>query len=139
MPLHRSLAVFVLWGLIIQLCCVLWAFTIHRKRSFAELARNALLLTNNNTGSIGWPLVSAMLGPGPASIALLLGILVYIQFTPFAMTFFEWQLSQYEVRRVFAVMISLSIETLINPMPQPVTEAVTQSCTSSCYSSRGNL
>jgi hypothetical protein len=89
--LHRSLAIFVLWGFIIQMCCTLWAF-LHKNHSIAELGRNALLLTNNNTGCIGWPLVTATLGPGPASVALLMGMLVNLQFMPFAVTFFEWQI-----------------------------------------------
>ena len=65
---------------------------MHKNHSIAELGRNALLLTNNNTGCIGWPLVTATLGPGPASVALLMGMLVNLQFMPFAITFFEWQI-----------------------------------------------
>jgi hypothetical protein len=56
-----------------------------------DLGRTSLLLTNNNTGLIGWPLLTSTLGPGPASAALLMGMLVNLQFMPFAVTCFEWQ------------------------------------------------
>lgn len=70
----RALGVFVLWAAIIHLCCLL----VHKLRgskrsSVQQLGLNCLLLTTNNTGCIGWPVLIATVGQQSAVLAMLLG------------------------------------------------------------------
>ena len=69
----RALGVFVLWVLIIHLAC----FIVHKlqgKRSnVLQLGLNCLLLSTNNTGCIGWPVLIATVGQQSAVLSMLLG------------------------------------------------------------------
>ena len=69
----RALGIFVLWVFIIHLAC----FLVHKLRkkssSVLQLGLNCLLLTTNNTGLIGWPVLVATVGPQNAVLSMLLG------------------------------------------------------------------
>jgi hypothetical protein len=71
--IRRALGAFVLWVLIIHLACL----TVHRLRgkrsSVLQLGLNCLLLTTNNTGCIGWPVLIATVGQQSAVLSMLLG------------------------------------------------------------------
>lgn len=68
---------FVLWVFIIQLCCLI----VHKLRgskrsSVLQLGLNCLLLTTNNTGVVGWPVLIATVGQQSAVLSMLLGELL---------------------------------------------------------------
>lgn len=73
MWLCRGLGVFVLWVFIIHLAC----FIVHKLRrkssNVLQLGLNCLLLTTNNTGLIGWPVLVATVGQQSAVLSMLLG------------------------------------------------------------------
>jgi hypothetical protein len=66
--------VFVLWVALIHLACL----AVHKLRgrqrsSVLTLGLDCLLLTTNNTGCIGWPVLIATVGQQSAVLAMLLG------------------------------------------------------------------
>lgn len=67
------MGVFVLWVLVIHMGC----FIVHKlqgqRSSVRQLGLNCLLLSTNNTGCIGWPVLIATVGPQNAVLSMLLG------------------------------------------------------------------
>lgn len=59
----------MLWVFIIHICCYIF-YKLRGKRSNAlQLGLNCLLLTTNNTGCIGWPVLIATVGQQSAVLS----------------------------------------------------------------------
>jgi predicted permease len=72
--MRRALGVFVLWVAVIHLACLLAHKLRGPKRSSVlSLGLNCLLLTTNNTGCIGYPVLLATVGAHSAVLSMLLG------------------------------------------------------------------
>ncbi|WIA36561.1 hypothetical protein OEZ86_007853 [Tetradesmus obliquus] len=86
----KALGVFILWVFLIHMCCIAW----HKLRGGSSTAQtlgiNCLLLTTNNTGCIGWPVLIATVGRQGAALSMLLGVLFFVQLLPAAITCFEY-------------------------------------------------
>ncbi|WIA21611.1 hypothetical protein OEZ85_000795 [Tetradesmus obliquus] len=86
----RALGVFVLWVTLIQLGCFAW-HKLHRQQGMQQLGVHCLLLTTNNTGFIGWPVLMATVGAKGAAMSMLLSVLLFVQLLPVAVACFEYQ------------------------------------------------
>jgi predicted permease len=66
--------VYLLWALLLQAACLVY-MQLRRGSSkrWQRLGSNVLLLTANNTGLVGTPVVTAALGPEVSSLGLLIG------------------------------------------------------------------
>lgn len=64
---------FVLWVFIIHVACYIYHRLRGGKSSVLRLGLNCLLLTTNNTGCIGWPVLIATVGQQSAVLSMLLG------------------------------------------------------------------
>lgn len=65
---------YLLWALLLQAACLVY-MQLRRGSSkrWQRLGSNVLLLTANNTGLVGTPVVTAALGPEVSSLGLLIG------------------------------------------------------------------
>lgn len=64
---------FVLWVLLIHMACFIFHKLRGKQSNVLQLGLNCLLLTTNNTGCIGWPVLIATVGQQSAVLSMLLG------------------------------------------------------------------
>lgn len=64
---------FVLWVFIIHVGCYIYYKLRGQRSNVLQLGLNCLLLTTNNTGCIGWPVLIATVGQQSAVLSMLLG------------------------------------------------------------------
>jgi DMSO/TMAO reductase YedYZ heme-binding membrane subunit len=70
---RRALGVFVLWVFLIHLACYIVHKLSRKSSNVLQLGLNCLLLSTNNTGCIGWPVLIATVGQQSAVLSMLLG------------------------------------------------------------------
>lgn len=70
---RRALGVFVLWVFLIHVACFIFHKIRGKQSNVLQLGLNCLLLTTNNTGCIGWPVLIATVGQQSAVLSMLLG------------------------------------------------------------------